>query len=128
MSVLSFAATTNCTALTCNHFCVSTATGAKCICSEGFVLNATDKICYGKLIRSVFLTLYRTILTFSNPYKKGLLKTLWEKEKMLVNSIFFFSHSVFFPVNERSHYLRSNLICCLQMYLQFRAVWKSVVL
>ena len=33
----------------------------------------------------------------------GLLKTLWEKEKLLVTSNFSFSHSVFYPFNPFPH-------------------------
>ena len=33
---------------------------------------------------------------FNDPEKKSLLKTLWEKEKMLVTSIFSFSCNVFY--------------------------------
>ena len=40
--------------------------------------------------RSRCLTLYHTMLTFNEP-EKEVLKTSWEKEKMLVTSIFFFS-------------------------------------
>ena len=32
----------------------------------------------------------------------NLLKTLWEKEKFLILSVFSFSHSVFYPFAERS--------------------------
>ena len=39
-------------------------------------------------------TLYRIIPPFNDPNEEGL-KTLWEKEKMLVTSIFSFSHKVF---------------------------------
>ena len=35
--------------------------------------------------------------TFWRPWEKSLLKTLWEKEKLLVMSNFSFSHSVFYP-------------------------------
>ena len=42
------------------------------------------------------LTLYHTIQTFNNPEKRNLLKRLWEKEKMLVTSIFSFSNHVFY--------------------------------
>ena len=46
----------------------------------------------------ISLTLYHTIPTLNNPKKKKIaLKTLWEKEKMLVTSIFSFSHNVFYP-------------------------------
>ena len=34
---------------------------------------------------------------FQRPWESSLLKTLWEKEKMLVTSIFSFSHIVFYP-------------------------------
>ena len=43
------------------------------------------------------LTLYHTITTFNNPHMRSLLKPLWEKEKMLVTSIFSFSHNAFYP-------------------------------
>ena len=45
------------------------------------------------------LTLYHTMTTFDTLKEKALLKTLWEKKKMLVTSIFFFSHNVFYPMN-----------------------------
>ena len=35
--------------------------------------------------------------TFRRPWETSLLKTLWEKEKLLVMSNFSFSHSVFYP-------------------------------
>ena len=34
---------------------------------------------------------------FWRPWETSLLKTLWEKEKLLVTSNFSFSHSVFYP-------------------------------
>ena len=37
-----------------------------------------------------------TILTFNDPQERRLLKTLWDKEKMLVTSIFSFSHNIFY--------------------------------
>ena len=40
---------------------------------------------------------YHTIPTFNDPQTESLLKTLWEKEKMLVTSIFSFSLNVFYP-------------------------------
>ena len=40
-------------------------------------------------------TLYHKILTFNDPERKSLLKTLWKKEKMLVTSIFFFFPTMF---------------------------------
>ena len=44
------------------------------------------------------LTLYYTIPTFNDPeHERGLLKTLWEKEKMLETSVFPFSQNIFYP-------------------------------
>ena len=48
------------------------------------------------------LSLYHTIPTFINLKEKAL-ETLCEKEKMLVNSIFSFSHNVFYPINPDLH-------------------------
>ena len=45
------------------------------------------------------LTLYCTIPSLTDPEKElKLLKTFWEKEKMLVTSIFSFSQNVFYPL------------------------------
>ena len=40
------------------------------------------------------------MMTFDALEEKGLLKTSWEKKKMLVTSIFFFSHNVFYPMKD----------------------------
>ena len=67
-----------------------------------FIYTGTKKIGHKNI-----LYLYHTILTFNdpNPFQdkpwflcacsRSLLKTLWEKEKLLVTSKFSFSHSVF---------------------------------
>ena len=39
---------------------------------------------------------------------KSLLKTLWEKKKMMVTSFFFFSHNVFYPMKDNFNIL-SNM-------------------
>ena len=44
-------------------------------------------------------------MTYDFLEEKTILKTLWEKKKMLVTSIFFFSHSIFYPFKEEFHYL-----------------------
>ena len=49
------------------------------------------------------LTLYHTVLTFNDPWKRSLLKTLWEMEKMLVISIFSISH-VFSPSQSKFNF------------------------
>ena len=42
-----------------------------------------------------------------------LLKTLWEKEKLLVTSNFFFSHSVFYPSRELSAiFTKFEIVVC----------------
>ena len=43
-------------------------------------------------------TLYDIIWSFYDPLGKGVMETSWEKEKMLVTSIFFFFHKVFFSL------------------------------
>ena len=55
------------------------------------------------------LTFYPTIPTFIDSGKKSLFKTLWEKEKMLVISIFSFSHNVFYP--SQKEFLCLSYIC-----------------
>ena len=45
--------------------------------------------------------------------KRGLFKTLWEKEKMLVTSIFSFAKNVFYPFKEE--FLVLSYICRLEM-------------
>ena len=62
------------------------------------------------------LTLYYTIPTFNDPEKVAFfLKTLWKKEKMLVTSIFSFSHNVFYPSQKSFFFFESHFFCRLQM-------------
>ena len=43
----------------------------------------------------------------------SLLKTLWEKKKLLVTSNFFFSHSVFYPFRELSTiFIKFKIVIC----------------
>ena len=43
----------------------------------------------------------------------SLLKTLWEKEKLLVTSNFTFSHSAFYPLRERSAiFIQFEIVVC----------------
>ena len=52
----------------------------------------------------------------------SLLKTLWEKEKLLVSSNFSFSHSVFYPFEELfAIFIKVRIFC-----LQTLSVWKSL--
>ena len=55
-------------------------------------------------------------------YNTGLLKTLWEKEKLLVTSNFSFSRSVFYPFGE----LSAIFIKLKNCRLQTLSVWKSL--
>ena len=54
------------------------------------------------------LALYHTMLTFNDSEEEGFWKTLWEKEKMLVTSIFSFSNSVFYSIKEGNNHF-SNI-------------------
>ena len=60
---------------------------------------------------------HHTILTFNDPEKRSLLlKTLWEREKMLVTSIFSLSGNVFYPFQkEYSICFKSHLFYHLQI-------------
>ena len=50
---------------------------------------------------------------FLRVYSTSLLKTLWEKEKLLVTSNFSFSHSVFYPSKELSAiFIKFEIIVC----------------
>ena len=50
---------------------------------------------------------------FSRVYSINLLKTLWEKEKLLVASNFSFSHSIFSPFGEHSAiFIKTEIVIC----------------
>ena len=51
--------------------------------------------------------------TFWRPWETSLLKTLWEKEKLLVTSNFSFTHSVFHPFRELSGiFIKFKIVVC----------------
>ena len=51
--------------------------------------------------------------TFWHPWETNLLKTLWEKEKLLVTSNFSFSHSVFYPFqNFSAIFIKFEIVVC----------------
>ena len=95
-----------------------------CLCSKCRIkIRFTDNLC---LILQDFLymevpqilynsTLYNTIPTFQHLWKKQLLKTLWEKEKMLVTSIFFFSRNVFYSFQPKFQFLSHDYFVHMQM-------------
>ena len=47
---------------------------------------------------------------FQLPVVKHLFKALWEKKKVLLTSIFSFSHYVFNPMNDKNHHILSHFI------------------
>ena len=55
----------------------------------------------------ISLTLYHTMMTWRTG-GKSLLKTLWEKKKMLVTSIFFFSHNIFYRMKDNFNVLSNS--------------------
>ena len=59
---------------------------------------------FKKPFSSGSLTLYHTIPTLDNLRKEPFLK-LWEKEKMLVTSIFSFSHNVYYHFLNKFQFL-----------------------
>ena len=58
--------------------------------------------------------------------EKSLLKTLWEKKKMLVTNIFFFSHNVSYPMKDNFNNL-SNIEFVVCKYFQFGQAKNFVV-
>ena len=67
------------------------------------------------LLSANALTLSYTILTFNDPEKEALLKTLLEKEKMLVTSIFSCFPQCFILFSKQISISESQLNCHLQM-------------
>ena len=50
---------------------------------------------------------------FDAPWEASFLKTLWEKEKLLVTSNFSFTHSVFYSFKELSAiYIKFKIVVC----------------
>ena len=59
---------------------------------------------------------------FSHVCGKSLLKTQWEKKKLLVTSNFFFSHSVFYPFRELSAiFIKHEILIC-----KLFSIWKGL--
>ena len=75
----------------------------------------------------VFIVKYRVNSFPRNPNFKrtqqgSCLKTLWEKEKMLVISIFSFFPQCFLPFQNQNSISESHLFCCLQIL----SIWTSL--
>ena len=60
-------------------------------------------------------------LWFLRVCSTSLLKTLWEKEKLLVTSNFSFSHSVFYPFAKLS-----AIFISFEIVVQTLSVWKTI--
>ena len=71
--------------------------------------------------------LFTNVLTLLHVCSKSLLKTLWEKEKLLVTSNVFFSNSVFFRLGELSAiFIQFKIVLC--KLFQFERVQYFVLL
>ena len=69
-----------------------------CICQREMSLLGSTSFGFAQNTIHGFLTLSRTSPGFY--MSASFLKTLWEKEKLLVSSIFYFFHSVFYPFGD----------------------------
>ena len=80
-------------------------------------LQCFSKNVFYKVVKScdceVRLTHYHTIPTLKHLWKRRILKTLWETEKMLVTSIFSFSRNFFYSSQHKSQFLsRHYFVVC----------------
>ena len=58
----------------------------------------------------------------------SLLKTLWEKEKLLVTSNFFFSHSVFYTFEKLPvTFIKSEIVVCKLLFSDLNAIFSHSV-
>ena len=78
---------------------------SKLLSANSFRLEESKNLLFGKR-----LTLHHTITTFNDPDREALLKTLWEKEKMLVTSISSFSHNVLQPSKKQTSNFQSHFV------------------
>ena len=64
---------------------------------------------------------------FLRVYSTSLSKTLWEKEKLLVTSNFFFSHGVFYPFGKLSAiFINFEIVVCKLFQFEKFVVWERV--
>ena len=69
--------------------------------------------CFPKAFRFKVINRFPNKPWFLRVGSSSLLKTLWEKGKMLVTSNFFFSHSVFYPFRELFViYIKFEIVVC----------------
>ena len=69
---------------------------------------ASKDLGYIVCARSIYFNHFPNKPCFLRVWNSSLLKTLWENEKMLVTSIFSFSHNVFYPNIDRNHLFRKS--------------------
>ena len=78
------------------------------------------------------LALSQTSPGFLHVFCTSLLKTLWDKEKLLETSNFSFSHDVLYPFYELSAILIKLQNCCLQSLSVLKSlkfvIWERVTL
>ena len=92
--------------LTQNYYTIQSFNGPKKKYLSLFSLQEKDKML-------AFLTFPKQALVFTCLYSSSLLKTLWEKEKLLITSNFFFSHSVFNHFGELSYiFIKLKIVVC----------------
>ena len=73
------------------------------------------------------IIIYQTIASLNQPESKSLLKTLWEREKMLViSSVFFFSHNALHPIIYAE--ILNSITLNLSPANAFSLVWSIILL
>ena len=96
-------------------------------CLEG-VSNIINSIVFEEFLVFSFTFFILIPLLYRYSFKlindRQLLKTLWEKKKLLVTSNFFFSHNVFYSIRK----LYPHFSVLLTSYLYFLRNWKSLKL
>ena len=94
----------------CFHLCI-------CLCTKFCVANSSYSFC--SWLRNYLSWNLKIFNPFPNDSwflrvcSTSLLKTLWEKEKLLVTSNFSIFHSVFYPFGELSAiFIKSKIVVC----------------
>ena len=82
---------------------------------------------FGEPLVRIYLTLFPNKFWFLPLCRTNLMKTLWEKEKLLITSNFSFSHSVFYPFEELSAtFIKSEIVVCKISQFGKFVVWERV--
>ena len=82
-------------------------------CAESFLKSFPRQFCHLEMLWIWLGFNPLPITTFDSPRGKSLLKTLWEKEEMLVTSISSFSHNVFYSYQRRIAPSKPPLNCLM---------------